>query len=148
MQVTIKKPGVPPGNYLARFSRIENVENQYGTAIRWVFTINSGPYTSKEISRFTTPDFTLTNAAGKMAEGVAGRKLEADEEIDLDQYFGKLYQVEVELAPKGESTRVARCYPANPELTVIHRGPMPRPPELPTMDQLILAGAGHQPNPE
>lgn len=150
MQVTVKKPGVPVGSYLAIFLSIDPIDNQYGPALRWVFEITSGPYISKTISRFTRPEFTTNNAAGKMLNGIVGRQVEADEEIDLSDYFGKLYQIEVKESPKGESVRVERCYPSNPKLNTIIRDRIgfPHPPKLPTMEELMLAGEGHQPEPE
>ncbi len=150
MQVTVKKPGIPVGHYLAVFLRIDAVDNQYGPALRWVFEIAAGPYISKEISRFTRTEFTTANAAGKMLNGIVGREVEADEQIDLSDYFGKPYQIEVKESPKGESTRVERCYPSNPKLvtTVPSRIGFPHAPTLPSMEELMLAGEGHQPDPE
>ncbi len=150
MKVTVTKPGVPAGDYLAVFSRVENIDNQYGPAIRWVFTITSAPYISKEVSRFTPPDFTISNASGKILNGIVGRHIQADEEIEISDYFGRPYQIEIKESPKGESTRVERCYPLNPSLTTItpSRPGLPKPPQLPTMDQLIMAGEGHQPEPD
>lgn len=150
MKVTVTKPGVPAGTYLTIFSRVENIDNQYGPALRWVFEITAGLYISKEISRFTRPDFTITNAAGKMLNGIVGRTVQADEEVDISDYYGRPYQVEVKESPKSESTRVERCYPSNPSLTttVPSRTGFPKPPTLPTMDQLIMAGEGHRPEPD
>jgi hypothetical protein len=107
----VKPAGPPPGSYRARFVGVEQTNHiEFGPGLRFVFEILSGPHAGLRASRVTPAAPTLTNAAGRMLSGLAGRPLRADEAVDADAFVGREYLLTVEQTMTG-ATRVATAVP-------------------------------------
>lgn len=105
-KLTVKEGGVPPGEYVARFTGIEDTNHiEYGAGLWFKFEICTGTYEGSKVSRITNATPTLGNSAGKMLSGLLGRALTKDEELEIDSLIGKDYMVTVEATSKG-GTRV------------------------------------------
>ena len=95
MKLVVSSGGVPAGSYQAAFKEAEAVDNDYGPGLRWVFEVASGPYAGQKTSRITAQTPTPKNACGRILAGLLGKKLTADEEIDLSNFVGNTYLIVV-----------------------------------------------------
>jgi len=75
-----------------------------------VFIVIGGKFDGAETSRFTSAKMTLKSALGKIASGLAGRKLDIGDDFDPANYVGKEYLAIVEETESG-STRVGSLLP-------------------------------------
>ncbi len=135
--------GAPVGVYRATFDGLkQNTHPEFGPGIEWLFTIQDGEHSGKQISRTTSANASPANAAGKMLTSMHGRPLAQGESIDFASMKGKLFSVVVEQG-KGVGTRVATATPvansAPPKPTtksmpkpLISDEPPPPPPRRPT----------------
>src|SRR5262245_8022919 len=69
--------------------------------IEWTFRITGGPYDGRVVSRVTAAEPTSKNSCGKLFDGVACRVVPPGEDVDIDQYVGRPYQIVV--APKADN---------------------------------------------
>ncbi len=97
--------GVPVGGHIATFVGVEPTKNDYGDGLKWIFEVVSGPSKGAKTYRITSQAPTLKNACGRMVSGITGKPLVIDEDVKLDQYFGKSYLVMV-TTTEGGGTRV------------------------------------------
>ena len=111
MSFTVKSSGVPVGSYRVRFVRWEqSTHDEYGERVLFVFVVIGGPENGEETSRFTSAKLTQNTALGKIAFGLAGRKLEKGDDFNPDDYIGQEYLAIVEETKSG-STRVSSLLP-------------------------------------
>ena len=111
MSYTMKASGIPIGSYRVRFETWETgVHEQYGERVRFVFIVIGGEHAGAETSRFTGAKMTPKSALGKIASGLAGRKLEMGDEFDPKDFVGREYLAIVEETESG-STRVSSLLP-------------------------------------
>src|SRR5262249_52237954 len=107
-----------------------------------------GPSANLRVSRITTASPTLGNAAGKMLAGLAGRPLQANEEVDPDAFVGQDYEVLVEEVTGGGS-RVVDVRPLGAPAALTPRRPpcgaRPRPLDSPwnARGRLFRPAPGH-----
>jgi hypothetical protein len=112
LKVTEGKFGVPPGTYLVIFVGVKpNEHPKFGAGLEWQFIIADGPYKGRLISRTTSPEPTLKNSCGRILAGLVGGPVANNQEIDIDQFKGRTYQVVVETNDTGNGTRVGTVMP-------------------------------------
>lgn len=102
---------VPVGGYRTKFLRVEEAEGspQYGPALRWCFEVTDGPMTGKLATALTGRKFTTKTNAGKLLSQLQGRPLEKSQTVDLNQFVGQSYAVNVTETESG-STKVDSCF--------------------------------------
>lgn len=109
MKLTMGAGSLPAGVYSATFVGVEKYEDnadKYGEGLKWTFRVTKGDHEGGETSRITSKSISKKSAAGKLLSQLAGRQIEAGEEITTDQYVGQAYVITVEETDSG-STRVA-----------------------------------------
>jgi hypothetical protein len=110
-KIVITEAGAPPGQYVAQFLGIKDTQHvEFGPGLCFEFQVAAGEYAGRKVSRITSDQPTLGNAAGKMLAGLFGRALEKDQELDPDQLVGREYVVTVEQGPSG-GCRVSTVQP-------------------------------------
>jgi hypothetical protein len=106
--------GVPVGTYTGSFAGTEaqpaNKELGYGPGLRWKFHIASGTQAGQSTGRVTGPTPSPRNACGKLLSGLIGRALKEGEQINPDDYIGRMYMIIVAAGPGG-GTRVEAISP-------------------------------------
>jgi hypothetical protein len=114
------KFGAPEGTYLAKFVGVTDREARagmvgrdgkpLGPGLEWQFEIlqdpdHGGEYVGRLVSRTTGQEPTKGNACGRIIKGLSGGKV-TDGTVDVDQFAGRTYQVQIELNSEGTGTRV------------------------------------------
>lgn len=84
MKMKVSSGGMPIGSHKAKFSGVEEINNDYGEGLEWHF----GDF--KTITQRTP---TLRNRCGKMLGGLTGKALTNNQEIDPQEFIGKDYLV-------------------------------------------------------
>ena len=98
--------GVPIGSYKAKFLCDELIDHkEYGPGVKWTFEIHEGKYAGWEVSRITSPNLTLKNAAGKIIRGLVGHILENGVDVNIDDCVDRLYSIVMDETQSG-GTRV------------------------------------------
>src|SRR5689334_11169095 len=128
--------GAPVGIYRAKFLGVESREHpEYGPGLEWKFEVVDGPQTGKIIARTTSPTPSMKNSCGKLLNSLAGGTVQKDQEVDVDQFVGHVYQVMVERNSTGNGTRIGTVMPAGGPPPVMppapangNGGPKPPPP--------------------
>jgi hypothetical protein len=107
----VKAGGGPPaGLYTAKFLTVESTRHQeYGPGLKFFFEIIGGDHNGERTSRITNDSPTPKNAAGRMLAGIIGEALTPGSKIDLTQYVGRQFLIEVENMPNG--TRISSIMP-------------------------------------
>ena len=109
----MKSSGVPVSSYRVKFVKWEqSVHDQYGDRVMFVFVVIGGSEDGEETYRFTSAKLTQKTALGKIASGMAGRKLKKGDDFNPDDYVGKQYLAIVAETESG-STRVESLLPVN-----------------------------------
>jgi hypothetical protein len=104
MRLKVSAGGVPPGSYTARFMGVEPVNSdQYGEGLRWKFAITQGPQRDQVAARITGLTPSPRNGCGKILAGLVNRPLALDEEVDIDQFIGRVYLIVVVVSENGGS---------------------------------------------
>ena len=104
--------GIPVGTYQAEFVRVESREpNQHGQSCMFVWAVTSGDEAGHETTRICGIDRppTKKNALGRILEGLADTSFEVGDGIDIENYVGQRYLVQVGDSPQGSGTRVESC---------------------------------------
>jgi hypothetical protein len=115
------KYGVPPGEYLARFQKIEPLGprkdgkprlakdgKEMKPGIVWPFEIVwPVELAGKVVDRITSEDFSTRSNGYKMACALLGRTLASREAFDLTPCVGNVYRIVVALKDDGENTFVS-----------------------------------------
>jgi hypothetical protein len=105
MKLKVCGGGVPAGAYAGKFLGIEPIPADpirgFGEGLRWQFEVLTGPHKGARTSRITTTKPSLKNACGKMLQGVCGKTLMLDEEVDLEAFVGHNYLVVVQATENG-----------------------------------------------
>lgn len=117
---TKSKFDVPEGQYVTRFAGLEMLDPKPGEAPRlgrdgkpmapgmaWRFEILEGPETGKQADRVTGRIPGPKNVCGRFLAAVTGQLLKDGMEVDLDQYVGKRYRVNVVPKEQSEGTCVS-----------------------------------------
>jgi hypothetical protein len=137
MILTVTTGGLPPGTYMAKFSRVEATRHaEFGDGMRWVFGVAQGPLTGQETSRVTGPTPTARNGCGRILAGIVGRELQPGETIDPASYIGRDYIVVVQSA-EGGGSRVETVVPT----PTAGSGTMPQQP-MPSVAPPPAIGVG------
>ncbi len=102
---------VPTGGYRTKFLRVEEAEGspQYGPALRWCFEVTEGPLAGKLATALTGRKFATKTNAGKLLSQLQGKPLEKGETVDLSQFVGKVFAVNVVDTESG-STKVESVF--------------------------------------
>lgn len=108
------KFNVPTGNYLSKLIGFKEMPASTlfpdsGPSWVWEFEILQGEHAGKIASRFTPQKATTNNNLGKMLSEMYGRKIAANENIDLAALVGKQYTITVGWNKAGTKTRVIMC---------------------------------------
>lgn len=114
-QVTAGGSSVPVGMYRAVFSGVEEQppHPEYGKGVRFTFKISGGDHDGEDatvicgIEKPASPK----NRLGRVLGGLAGAPVQPGQTINVDQYAGKVYLIQVEQAPNGTGTRVGTIMP-------------------------------------
>lgn len=117
---TKSKFDVPEGQYTAKFIGLEMLEPKPGEAPRvgrdgkpmapgmaWRFEIVEGPETGKQTDRVTGRLPGPKNVCGRFLAAVTGQILKDGMEVDLDQYVGHFYRINVVAKEQSEGTCVS-----------------------------------------
>jgi hypothetical protein len=147
------KYGAPVGRYRAKFVGVEEREpmegSDYGPGLEWSWEIlaavdGSREHAGKIVSRTTALEPTNKNSCGRFLKAVTDQIIGINAEVDLSDYVGRLYRIEVEPNSTGKNTRVAevpQLLEGDAAATAPHRpsppqpaatGPGPRPPAPPS----------------
>ena len=95
---------VAPGNYRAKFVGVEPTEHEeFGAGLKWIWKVSTGDKAGEVASRITTPSPTLKNACGRMISGITGQSLTAGSKVNLDEFVGKEFLLQVGSTPSGSS---------------------------------------------
>jgi hypothetical protein len=96
------KFGAPVGVYVAKFLGIQPMKNEskvgrdgkpMGPAVEWQFEIVEGDHVGQIVGRITPAEPTSRNICGTLLNGLFGRTISPEEDVDTDPFIGKLYQV-------------------------------------------------------
>jgi hypothetical protein len=138
---TKSKFDVPEGQYLAKFTGCDLLEDKPGSAPRlgqdgkpmapgmaWRFEVVEGENTGKIADRITGRVPGPKNVCGRFLAAVSGQILKDGMTVDLSQFVGKLYRVNVVTRETGNGTCVSdmgivRVYDSEPAPP---SGPPPR----------------------
>lgn len=108
-ELTMGKAGdpVPPGSYKTHFQLCEETEGNpaYPPAYRWAWEISEGEFVGREVSRITSQKLNAESNAGKLIASLAGGPVEADQQINLQDYVGQKYLCSV-VETKSGGTKV------------------------------------------
>jgi hypothetical protein len=102
---------VPAGWYTAKFlgteAREPMKESQFGNEgaprMGWLWEVTEGPMRGKKISQESgvrASKGANVTTAYLMLHGLSGGKLQVGEQVDTDQYVGRLYRLKVAVNPK------------------------------------------------
>lgn len=98
------KFGAPSGIYVGKFLGLSPMKDN-GTprlgrdgkpmepGVEWQFEVTEGDYAGQIVGRITSAVPTTKNACGTLLDGLVGRTVAADEDVDVDQYKGHAYQI-------------------------------------------------------
>jgi hypothetical protein len=97
---------LPVGSYFTMFKSVEPFSNASGTVKdkwRWAWEVVSGTHKGKMATALTDQKLTAMNHAGRLVSGMAGRGLQANEDVSalLASFVGKPFLVSVATGPKG-----------------------------------------------
>jgi hypothetical protein len=127
------KYGAPPGLYRAKFLGARaDTHPDYGPGLKWEFEIVDGPSAGRVVSRTTQSSPTLKNGCGKMLQMLTGGVASLNQELDLDVYVGRVYEVMVEINSTGNGTRVGSVKPTNGQKPAPTAAPPPAAGPRPT----------------
>ncbi len=105
--ITIANYSLPVSEYRAEFVGIETTTHfEYGDGLKWTFVIAEGPQKGRECYRTTKCEPTPRNSCGKFLAALASVEASDGLQIDPDDFVGQIYNVIVEEAQSGLSTRV------------------------------------------
>jgi hypothetical protein len=128
------KYGAPAGVYVGPFLSLDEFKGDgkprmghdgkpMGPAVEWQFEVGQGPHKGQIIGRITSAKPTAKNSCGVLLQGLVGRPLKPDEEVDVSQYVGKVYQLVVSASKENpEKTYVTQIFPLE------SAAPSPAPP--------------------
>lgn len=130
---------LPPGQYTARLrERKEMPASQKfpdaGPSFAWEFEVVAGEHAGKSASAWTPTRLTSQNNLGKLISRMLGRPMRSGEEIDLDDFMGKIYSIIVDTTQDGTRTKVISAQPVSPTIaaavmnaisTMAHQQPVP-----------------------
>jgi len=107
---------LPPGQYTAKLKeRKEMPASQKfpdaGPSFAWEFEVADGEHVGKSASAWTPTRLTSQNNLGKLISRMLGRPMRSGEEIDLDDFIGKLYSIIVDQTQDGTRTKVISAQP-------------------------------------
>jgi hypothetical protein len=107
---------LPPGQYTAKLKeRKEMPASQKfpdaGPSFAWEFEVADGEHVGKSASAWTPTRLTSQNNLGKLVSRMLGRPMRSGEEIDLDDFIGKLYSIIVDQTQDGTRTKVISAQP-------------------------------------
>jgi hypothetical protein len=101
---------VPEGDYLAKFLGIDDTKKphpEYGPGLEWQFEIvDHAVLAGKIATRSTAIEPTTKNSCGVLLRAVATGGVTTGQEVDLEPYVGKVYQIGVRKKENGKGTRV------------------------------------------
>lgn len=108
----MKPSGAKPGSYNAVFKGAFELPPRkegpdYGPALIAKFQSDCGQEPSAIVSVTPTP----RNACGRILQGMLGRQLRTEEEIDWEQFEGKRFMVLVVTNKSGTGTTIAEVSP-------------------------------------
>jgi hypothetical protein len=108
---------IPAGIYRAKFDGIADTEGQgeYGPGLQWKFTITEGEYKNRQVSRTTATEPSQKNSCGKMLRGLGHPALTPGQEVSIEPFVGREYQVVIEPNSTGNGTRVGSVVPLKGE---------------------------------
>lgn len=102
MSIVVKpkksKPTVPSGTYPATLTGVKQFQNAYGDRLGFEFTLVGGGVDGGTVMRSTTTQLTPRSKLADVVASLAGRDLtdaEIKEGLDLEQFIGNSYRVEV-----------------------------------------------------
>lgn len=123
---------VPQGTYRAKFLGVEESEHpEFGAGYKWQFeVVDQTVYRGKIAGRSTSKEPSLKNACGRMLQGLTGGQLAVAQEVDIEQFVGRVYTILVGPNSTGNGTRIETVLPldANPAAQSAHT---PVPPSRP-----------------
>lgn len=110
---------LPPGQYTARLrERKEMPASQKfpdaGPSFAWEFEVVAGEHVGKSSSAWTPTRLTSQNNLGKLVSRMLGRPMRSGEEIDLDDFLGKIYSIIVDTTQDGTRPKVISAQPVAP----------------------------------
>lgn len=89
MEFVMGSGGCPPGNYaMAEFVGTEDLENQYGKAIKLRWRIVGGPMDGQEATRICSPSLSQKSALGKLACQLKGAAISIGERFRFADFVG------------------------------------------------------------
>lgn len=100
---------VPPGQYVAKLTirkEMPATNHQYSNGkprFAWQFEVQQGEFTGKAVSAWTETTLTSQNSLGKLIARMLGRPMRSGEEIDIDEFVGRMYSIIVEFNKNGKS---------------------------------------------
>jgi hypothetical protein len=143
------KFGAPEGIYLGKFLGVEPFKGDgkprvgrdgrpMEPGIEWQFEIVEGEHAGQIVGRITSAVATTKNSCGELQDGLVGRTVGTDEDIETGNYVGFLYQVVIgkskENPDKTQVTKIVRAKGGAPPAPAAIPGyenrpaPPPRPP--------------------
>lgn len=117
---TKSKFDVPEGQYVAQFLGLQMLDPKPGEGPRlgqdgkpmppgmaWRFQILEGPESGKQADRISGRQPSPKNVCGRFLAAVSGQILKDGMEVDLEQYVGKKYRINVVQKESGNGTCVS-----------------------------------------
>lgn len=93
--------GVPEGNYLAKFTKVEPTTNAFGNGLKWFWEITGNSHAGQSTSCTTSDCPTPKNRCGKILSGMLGKSLNTGEEFDTAALLGQTFLVVVRKGDTG-----------------------------------------------
>jgi hypothetical protein len=101
---------VPEGDYLAKFLGVQSPKTphpDYGPGQEWQFEIvENAVLAGKIATRTTAKEPTTRNSCGMMLRAIVTAGVITGQEVDVEPYVGRIYQVAVRKKENGKGTRV------------------------------------------
>ena len=109
------------------------------SAIKFSFTVTSGPTSGAKCFRTVGDRITPSNVAGKFVAGLFGRsELPVDREIDLSNLLGREFVVDVAQSSQGTGTRVEQARPVRANAAPKPQ-PQPEPESEPDFERFEIS---------
>lgn len=110
------REALPVGEYVARLITVKTMPASQlypdsGPSYAWEFQVLEGPKRGSTGTAFTKTQLSTANNLGKLLRTMLGRVVVHGEEIDTDDFIGKVYRIAVDFNQSGSSTRVMRASP-------------------------------------
>ncbi len=106
----------PVGDYRATLVGIKEMKPhaEYGRSVRFIFRVAGGEHDGAEPCAFINVEDppSPTNQFGRFLAGLTGTAIVPGSTIDVEQFIGKIFQIQVEDAPNRKGTRVSSATPA------------------------------------